>query len=258
MQVVLYTRNNLQGFYSTLEGLIFSRKNEAPAMMTDWIKEHFEKQAHDYEAIMEKLVPQYKKQHEIIYDLLPDNTEKEIRVLDLGCGNGVLSKLVLGKLPKAHVVGFDLTPQMLESYVKNLSCYEGRFELIEGDFRSDSIGSSYDLVLAGLTLQHLTWGQRKEFYALIYDILNPGGSFILNDIIIDQDWDKRNRQYDNWMKFIEANGEDPNYWFDKHMDKDYPVTLEDHFRWLKDAGFSQVECHWRHYNFAITSATKEA
>lgn len=226
-------------------------------MDTDQVVGHFDQQVHEHEILMEKLVPQYKKQHEIIYDLLPGESEKEIRVLDLGCGNGVLSKLVLKKLPNAHIVGFNLTPKMLEPYRANLSEYMGRYELIQGDYHFSSIGDNYDIVLAGMTLQHLTWGQRKDFYSLVYTILNPNGSFILNDIIIDEDWDTRNQQYENWMKFIESNGEDPGYWFDRHMTRDYPVTFEDHCKWLQDAGFSQVECHWRHYNFAITSALKE-
>jgi tRNA (cmo5U34)-methyltransferase len=226
-------------------------------MVTDQIVGHFEQQVHEYESLMEKLVPRYKKQHEIIHGLLPENSGDKIRVLDLGCGNGALSKLVLKKLPQAYVVGFDLTPKMLEAYVENLSSYSGRYELIHGDYRFDSIGNNYDIVLAGLTLQHLTWGQRKDFYRLIHDILNPGGLFIINDIIIDEDWDTRNEQYDNWLKFIESNGEDAGYWFDKHLNKDYPVTLEDHFKWLEDAGLTKTECHWRHNNFAVTSAVKE-
>jgi SAM-dependent methyltransferase len=215
----------------------FSKGNGITAMVTDQIIGHFEKQVDEYECLMEKLVPRYKKQHDIIYDLLPQDTGEKIHVLDLGCGNGVLSKLVLKKLPNAHVVGFDLTPKMLEAYVENLSEYRGKYELMQGDYRFDPIGSNYDIVLAGLTLQHLTWGQRKNFYRLIHTILKPKGSFILNDIIIDEDWDIRNLQYDNWMKFIESNGENPQYWFEKHMKKDYPITLEDHFKWLQDAGF---------------------
>jgi tRNA (cmo5U34)-methyltransferase len=235
----------------------FSEENRVTAMVTDQIIGHFEKQVDEYECLMEKLVPRYKKQHDIIYDLLPQDTGEKIHVLDLGCGNGVLSKLVLKKLPNAHVVGFDLTPKMLEAYVENLSEYRGKYELMQGDYRFDPIGNNYDIVLAGLTLQHLTWGQRKNFYRLIHTILKPKGSFILNDIIIDEDWDIRNLQYDNWMKFIESNGENPQYWFEKHMKKDYPITLEDHFKWLQDAGFFKVSCNWRHNNFAITSAIKE-
>jgi tRNA (cmo5U34)-methyltransferase len=163
-------------------------------MMTEQIIGHFAGQANTYENLMERLVPQYKKQHEIIYELLPENLDEQLRILDLGCGNGVLSELVLKKLPNAYVVGFDLTPKMLEAYEENLSAYQGRYELMLGDYRFDSIGSNYDIVLAGLTLQHLTWGERKDFYKLIYTILNQNGSFILNDIIIDKDWDGWSRQ----------------------------------------------------------------
>jgi hypothetical protein len=40
------------------------------------------------------------------------------------------------------------------------------------------------------------------------------------------------------------------------MTKDYPVTLEDHFKWLGQAGFSKMDCYWRFHNFAITMAVK--
>ena len=230
---------------------------EVTAMKSEQIAAHFTQQAEGYKALMERLVPKYEKQHEIISDLLPEDTGTPLRVLDLGCGNGVLSELVLKKLPSAYVVGFDITPRMLAAYEENLAAYKGRYELILGDYRFDAIGSDYDIILAGLTLQHLTWGERKEFYNLIYSILKPNGSFILNDIIIDEDWDTRSRQYSSWLEFIESNGEDPQYWYDRHITKDYPATLEDHFQWLEKAGFSRVECHWRFHNFAVSSAVKE-
>ena len=225
-------------------------------MMTEQIIGHFSGQVGEYENLMERLVPRYRKQHEIIYELLPEESEQPLRVLDLGCGNGVLSELVLNKLPNAYVVGFDFTPRMLEAYEKNLSRYRGRYELMLGDYRFDSIGRNYDIILAGLTLQHLTWGERKDFYKLIYSILDHNGSLILNDIIIDEDWEIRKLQYNNWMNFIAANGEDPEFWLDKHMIKDYPITLEDHFLWLEQAGFSKMDCYWRFHNFAITMAVK--
>jgi tRNA (cmo5U34)-methyltransferase len=225
-------------------------------MMTEQIIEHFSVQANNYESLMERIVPQYKKQHEVINELLPENPVQDLRVLDLGCGNGALSKLVLEKYPHAYVVGFDMTPKMLVAYEENLAAYRERYELMLGDFRFDSIGGNYDIILAGLTLQHLTWGERKDFYKLLHAKLNPDGSFILNDIIIDADWDKRTLQYSSWMEYIAGNGEDPEFWLDKHMTKDHPVTLEDHFQWLEQAGFSKMDCYWRFHNFAITMAVK--
>ncbi|HLG29221.1 MAG TPA: hypothetical protein VI387_03330 [Candidatus Brocadiales bacterium] len=68
-------------------------------MKQEQVKEHFAKQADEYKKLMIRLVPQYLEQHKIIYRLLP-NENKHHRVLDLGCGNGILSELVFKKLPR--------------------------------------------------------------------------------------------------------------------------------------------------------------
>ena len=172
------------------------------------VKEHFAKQADEYEKLMVKLVPQYLEQHQIIYNLLPEE-DKNYRVLDLGCGNGILSELVFQKLPHSFVVGFDLTKNMLNAFEKKLSDYSGNFELKQGDFRTDSIGKDYDIIIAGLTLHHLTWQEREKFYQDLYSSLNTGGLFIARDIIVDEDQTVMQEQYTYWKKFMESQGEDP-------------------------------------------------
>ena len=150
------------------------------------VKEHFGKQAAGYEELMVKLIPEYLEQHKIIHDLLPKE-EKEYKVLDLGCGNGVLSEIVFKKYPSTYIIGFDLSEEMLKAYENKLSKYSGRFKLVKGDFKTDLIGDSYDIILAGLTLHHLTHEERKEFYKTVYFALNAGGIFISRDIIVDED-----------------------------------------------------------------------
>ncbi len=225
-------------------------------MKQEQVKEHFARQADEYEELMVKLVPQYLEQHQIIYSLLP-NDDKNYRVLDLGCGNGILSELVFRKLLNSHIVGFDLTESMLKAFKKKMSKYSGRFELIQGDFRTDSIGNEYDIIIAGLTLHHLTWEEREKFYKTLYSSLNEGGLFIARDIIIDENKEVVNDQYCYWKEFIKSQGEAPDFWYFKHIEKDYPMTLTDHFAWLRKAGFSKMACQWRLYNFAITTAEKK-
>jgi tRNA (cmo5U34)-methyltransferase len=224
-------------------------------MKQEQVKEHFAKQADEYEQLMVKLIPQYLGQHEIIYDLLPKE-DRDYRVLDLGCGNGVLSELVLRKLPRSFVVGFDLTENMLDAFGRKLSNYAGQFELRQGDYRVDPIGKEYDVIIAGLTLHHLTWEEREKFYQTAYSALSPGGLFLARDIIVDEDQRVVQDQYAHWKEFMKSQGEDPELWYSKHAEKDHPLTLADHFTWLRRAGFSKVACHWRLYNFAITTAEK--
>ena len=225
-------------------------------MRKEQVQEHFAKQADEYEKLMVKLVPQYLEQNQIIYNLLPEEN-KNYRVLDLGCGNGILSELVFRKLPHSYIVGFDLTENMLNAFNKKLAKYSGKFELKQGDFRNDPIGVNYDIVIAGLTLHHLTWEEREQFYKTLYSSLNGGGLFIARDIIIDEDQNIINQQYGLWKEFMKFNGEDPEFWYAKHIEKDHPITLTDHFSWLRKAGFSEVACQWRLYNFAITTAKKK-
>ncbi len=224
-------------------------------MKSEQVQEHFSRQADKYENLMVKLVPQYREQNQIIYNLLP-NEDKNYRVLDLGCGDGILSDLVFRKLPDSNIVGFDLTEGMLKSYEKKLAMYSGKFELKQGDFRTDQIGNEYDIIIAGITLHHLTWEERESFYQTLYSSLNEGGLFIARDIIIDENKEVVNDQYRYWKDFMESQGENPDFWYSRHIEKDFPMTLTDHFAWLHNAGFSRVACQWRLYNFAITTAEK--
>jgi len=224
-------------------------------MNQDQVKEHFARQAEEYEKLMVKLVPQYLEQTQIICNLLPKEV-RSYRVLDLGCGNGILSELVFQKLPKSFIVGFDLTADMLKAYEKKLANHAGSFELKQGDFRIDPIGEEYDIIIAGLTLHHLSRQERQPFYKILYSALKQGGLFLARDIIIDEDKAVAHDHYVYWKKFMKSQGEDPELWYSKHIDKDHPVTLSDHFAWLRQAGFSKVGCHWRLYNFAITAAQK--
>lgn len=220
------------------------------------IQEHFAKQASDYEALMTRLVPQYLEQHKIIYELLPGDKNQNYKVLDLGCGNGVLSEIVLQKLPNSYITGFDITDEMLKAYEQKISQYTKNYKLIQGDYKIDSIGDSYDVILTGMTLHHLNWEDRKLFYQKLFKSSNKNAIYISNDIIIDEDIDVKEYQYLLWKQFMKDQGEDPSFWYEKHIQKDFPIILSDHFDWLKKAGFEQSACFWRMYNFAITRAIK--
>ena len=55
---------------------------------------------------------------------------------------------------------------------------------------------------------------------------------------------------------MKSNGEDDEFWYQKHNEEDHPMSVEDQLEWLKNAGFSHTACHWRHWNFAIISGRK--
>lgn len=220
------------------------------------VQEHFARQAADYQNLMVRLIPQYLEQHRVIADLLPRGSQRPLRLLDLGCANGVLSEVALQKLPDLEVTGVDITREMLHAFTHKISRYTSSFRVIEGDYREVDLGGPYDIVLAGLTLHHLAPDTRREFYGTLLDVMKPGGMLVARDVIIDEDDQVCDDQYRLWKAFMQGNDEDPEFWYEKHLQKDSPITLTDLLSWMRDAGFVRIGCHWRCYNFAITSGHK--
>ena len=115
--------------------------------------------------------------------------EKHIRggekVLDLGCGSGILGigALLLGC---AHVTGCDIDPKAPEVAAANAALngfYEDRFTVCAGDILADAglrrrLGTGYDIVLANIVADVII-----PLAALAPAFLAPGGTFVCSGII---------------------------------------------------------------------------
>lgn len=66
------------------------------------------------------------------------------------------------------------------------------------DFRTDDLGSDYDLIVASLSLHHLTAEERPRFFERAHASLKPGGSLIAAEVIIDESLTVRTAQYQLW------------------------------------------------------------
>ena len=220
------------------------------------VKAHFRAQVPHYQDFMRRIVPGYDIQSRLLVDLIPFDTSAPLRVLDLGSGPGVLSKLVLERYPKAEVVAFDLTEEMLASARERCRGFANRFSTVTGDYAVDDIGSGYGLILAGLTLHHLSDQQRRAVFRRLHAALTDAGAFLAREVVADDDPFIADWHYRSWRAFMTEHGEDGEHWFRKHLSKDHPASVEKQTTWLRDAGFAHVACHWRHMNFAILSAHK--
>ena len=100
------------------------------------------------------------------------------RMLDLGCGPGILGIALILDHPTMNGVLFDQPP--VAEVAKRCAAEYGvsdRITVMSGDYLVDSIGEEYDLILASMTLNYAL-GSFDRLMKKIYEALRPGGVFV--------------------------------------------------------------------------------
>jgi len=99
------------------------------------------------------------------------------RILDVGCGTGVVGFDLLRLLPGAQLVGLDIEPSILRVAKGNMPD-GGSGSFVAGDaFKLPFRGASFDLVACQYVLQHLN--QPAEALEEMRRICRPGGRTII-------------------------------------------------------------------------------
>lgn len=95
------------------------------------------------------------------------------RVLDAGCGSGVLCRLLVDK--GCMVTGVDIHPDRVAWCKQFIS--EGEFSL--GDLRRCNLGNQFDVVIASEVLEHFSPGDRQIALANLSNHVTSGGRLIV-------------------------------------------------------------------------------
>jgi demethylmenaquinone methyltransferase/2-methoxy-6-polyprenyl-1,4-benzoquinol methylase len=119
------------------------------------------------------------------YDRLVENIKKDDKVLDIGCGTGMLSFRAV--LKGAHVTGIDINPEMLEIAKRRTEELEVKdniefFEMgvAEMDRFEDN---SFDMIMSGLCFSELSDDEISFTLKQIERTLSDKGKFLLADEI---------------------------------------------------------------------------
>jgi SAM-dependent methyltransferase len=105
---------------------------------------------------------------------LPDKS----RLLDIGCGTGLSTELLLkSPLGKsiAHVDLVDTSPEMLEKCAKRAAGWGIEYKLTEGTIR-EAPGAGYDLIVTCSVLHHIP--DLNDFFAAVRRLQAPRGVFL--------------------------------------------------------------------------------
>lgn len=183
------------------------------------VKDFFDELAPQWEEISKNYYDESIKNKLIELQIL----RKSMTVIDLGCGDGYLSRAVARFVKK--VVAVDLSAEMLKELTKKAKSNGIRnIEIFQNDGQEVEINeATIDIVCANMYLHHIDEPERaiKEMYR----ILKPGGKVFLADFLEHEDKDLKEKMHDTWLGF---NIEEMNKWFSSNAFKNIRIeTLEE-------------------------------
>ncbi|MEN6452696.1 MAG: methyltransferase domain-containing protein [Prolixibacteraceae bacterium] len=204
----------------------------------------------------------------IIDSFKPDLTS----FLDLGCGDGILGRMILSKWNKARGVFVDYSEPMIKAAKSKVQQHENQLSFAVLDFGNTewltSISQEFpvDVVISGFSIHHQPDNDKKRIYKEIFNqILEPGGVFlnleqvksptqeieaIFNDFFIDSM--RKYQQENNNSIPIETIEEE--FYKDKNINILSPV--DEQCSWLREIGFIQVDCYFKAFEMAIFGGVK--
>lgn len=216
------------------------------------IHQHFEKEAKEFDDIIQQLIPNYNQMIEAAVESIPFSKEQPISVIDLGCGTGTVAQAVKNKYPNATITCVDLSNNMLKLANQKLG---GHAICIESDFETLDFIESYDVVISSLALHHLEdLKTRGKFYPKLYQAINKDGVFINIDIFLASNPILQKTYIEKWVDFMKQQislEEINDRWLVNHYEEDRPVPLMDELNLLTEIGFIGIDVVYKYYNFGV-------
>lgn len=107
------------------------------------------------------------------------------RVLDVGCGHGVVAERILREIEGTTLVGVDGSPPMLEMARETLTPFGDRASLIHHDFETMTpealAGGPFGAAIAVQSIHNCSDEGKQKTLASVRAVLAPGGVFLLMD-----------------------------------------------------------------------------
>lgn len=167
-------------------------------------------------------------------------------MLDIGCGAGNNTIMIVRSIPGLNCDLVDLSLPMLERAKERLSKENaGEIKTYHGDFRNVVLPRSrYDLIVAAAVLHHLR-DDADWVYAFkkIYDLLRPGGALFVSDIVHHEHKAIHDGMWSRYGEYLESLGgagyrEKVFEYIDR---EDSPRSLTYQTELMKKTGFDKVD-----------------
>ncbi|MDR1190706.1 MAG: class I SAM-dependent methyltransferase [Verrucomicrobiales bacterium] len=183
------------------------------------------------------------------------------RLLDIGCGAGNYTLMMLEQLPALSCALLDLSAPMLERAAARVLQRTNRSaEVFQGDVRTVALPENhYDIILAGAVLHHLRddadWA---GVFGKLYRLLRPGGCLMIADLVAQDEAALTELVWQRYAAYLESHGgaEYRRRVLDYIAREDSPRSVTYQLELLKKVGFGSVEVLHKNLCFAAFGGVK--
>jgi tRNA (cmo5U34)-methyltransferase len=178
----------------------------------------------------------------VVLEIVPRSAR---RIVDLGSGDGRLIALLRIDRPGARCVALDASPTMLEAARRRFgddAAVEVRAHDLAEPLPGDLRGA--DAVVSSFAIHHLQHDRKRSLYGEIHDLLAPGGRFANLEHVASP----TPALHDAFLAALDAPEDASNRLLD----------VETQLRWLREAGFDDVDCYWKWREMALLAGVRRA
>lgn len=238
--------------------------------MNNWLNENKD-QIDYYISSKDVILIERKKQLQLMIDIFDSyfSNKSDLRFLDVGCGDGILTKMMLEHAPGNEFHLLDGSRTMMEMAKESIKNDETVFhnDTFEHFFNNCSNENYYDFIYSSMAIHHVEHHKKSELYSKIFTLLKHGGLFLNLDVVLPVSNKTENIQFKMWVDYIndflkttqrtdEIGIHDnlPRIYKEKGENK--PSSLTSQLKILNEIGFKDVECYYKYSIFVLIAGVK--
>lgn len=208
----------------------------------------------DYDSKISKVLPYYSTFHQETINLVKSLPSMPLVWMDTGCGTGTFIIKAIEHFPETEFLMLDPSERMLTQARDKLSlCTHGKVRILEAsptqEF-SQELTEQPDVITAIQCHHYLDMENRTRAVSKCYELLKDGGIFITFENIspLTEEGIAVGKRY--WGDFQTSQGrteDEIRIHLERFGTEYFPLTVEQHLKLLREAGFRTVELFWYSY-----------